>query len=75
LQRAYLTAPIVFVAVGVLLAGLAPVESEAEAEAVKLLTEVTLVWVMFSDAARVGIRVVRADAAVNLGSQSNTNRL
>jgi sodium/hydrogen antiporter len=64
LQRAYLTAPIVFVAVGVLLAAVAPLESEAEAEAVKLLTEVTLVWVLFSDAARVGVRDLRADAAV-----------
>ena len=30
----------------------------------KLLTEVTLAWVLFSDAARVGIRDLRADAGV-----------
>jgi sodium/hydrogen antiporter len=64
LQRADLTAPIVFVAVGVLLAAVAPLDPEAEAATVKLLTEVTLVWVLFSDAARVGVRDLRADAGV-----------
>ena len=64
LQRADLTAPIVFVAVGVLLAAVAPLDPETEAETVKLLTEVTLVWVLFSDAARVGVRDLRADAGV-----------
>lgn len=64
LERADLTAPIVFVAVGFALSRWAPLDAHLEAEALKVLTEVTLVWVLFSDAAQVGLRELRADAAV-----------
>src|SRR3954447_24951050 len=53
LERADLTAPIVFVAVGALLGAAVPFEGESRAQILRLLTEVTLVWVLFSDAARV----------------------
>ncbi|MBB2946614.1 NhaP-type Na+/H+ or K+/H+ antiporter [Actinoplanes lutulentus] len=62
LGRADLSAPIVFVLVGVLFSeGVRAVEPEATQEVVKLLAEVTLVWVLFADASRVGPREVRAD--------------
>jgi NhaP-type Na+/H+ or K+/H+ antiporter len=64
LERADLTAPIVFVGFGVLLSHVAPLHADVETEIVKLVTEVTLVWVLFSDAARVGMREMRADARV-----------
>ena len=54
LERADLTAPIVFVAVGALLAATrAGRRVTAAPETLKPLVEVTLVWVLFSDAARV----------------------
>ncbi|WIM98584.1 cation:proton antiporter [Actinoplanes oblitus] len=62
LGRADLSAPIVFVAAGLLLAeGLHVVEVDVPPEAVKLLAEITLVWVLFADASRVGLRELRAD--------------
>ncbi|MET0419112.1 MAG: cation:proton antiporter, partial [Actinoplanes sp.] len=62
LGRADLSAPIVFVTVGLLLSyGVDLGEAEASQEVVKVLAEVTLVWVLFADASRVGIREVRAD--------------
>jgi NhaP-type Na+/H+ or K+/H+ antiporter len=64
LERADLTAPIVFVAVGFGLSRLVPLDAQLESEALKVLTEVTLVWVLFSDAAQVGLRELRADAGV-----------
>jgi NhaP-type Na+/H+ or K+/H+ antiporter len=64
LERATLTAPIVFVMVGVILANTVSVNPHVEAETVKLLTEVTLAWVLFSDAARVGVAELRADAGI-----------
>ena len=64
LERADLTAPIVFVAVGLLLSFLVPLTSHVDAEALTVLTEVTLVWVLFSDAARVSLADLRADAGV-----------
>jgi NhaP-type Na+/H+ or K+/H+ antiporter len=62
--RADLTAPMVFVAVGALLAGLLPAGSVEGTTGVTALTEVTLVWVLFSDAARVGVRELRKDGGV-----------
>ncbi|HQR27804.1 MAG TPA: cation:proton antiporter [Nocardioides sp.] len=59
LQRADLTAPIVFVAIGALLTLLGVVDTPEETEGLKLLVEVTLVWVLFSDAARVPVRELR----------------
>ncbi len=63
LERFDVTAPIVFVAAGLVLTqgplavlGIAP-----DPEAVKVLAEFTLVLVLFSDASRVGLRDLRAD--------------
>jgi len=64
LQRADLTAPIVFVTIGAVLAAFASLAAQTETTSVKLFTEVTLAWVLFSDAARVGIHDLRADAGV-----------
>jgi NhaP-type Na+/H+ or K+/H+ antiporter len=64
LERADLTAPIVFVFVGVVLHAVIPVNAAVEAEAVKLLTEVTLAWVLFSDASGVRADQLRGDAGV-----------
>src|SRR3954447_14125071 len=66
LERADLTAPIVFVVVGVVLHAVTPMNGAVEAEAVKLLTEVTLAWVLFSDASSVRADQLRADAGVYL---------
>ncbi|GAA4976295.1 cation:proton antiporter [Actinoplanes utahensis] len=64
LERADLTAPMVFVGVGALLAFGLGLDAGAGAAGVTALTEATLVWVLFSDAARVGVGDLRADAAV-----------
>ncbi|GIM88688.1 cation:proton antiporter [Paractinoplanes toevensis] len=62
LGRADLSAPIIFVTAGLLFShGLHVVDPEQSREIVKLLAEVTLVWVLFADAARVGVRDLRAD--------------
>ena len=62
LGRADLSAPMVFVAVGVLLSEvLQVIEPDLSHEAVKVLAEVTLVWVLFADAARVRLRDLRTD--------------
>lgn len=61
LERADLTAPIVFTLVGAWVAALGLVNPDAAPETVKPLVEVTLVWVLFSDAARVGIQDFRRD--------------
>lgn len=60
LQRADLTAPIVFVVLGVVLSG----ALDPDGATVHTLAEITLVWVLFSDAARVGVRELRADAGL-----------
>jgi sodium/hydrogen antiporter len=64
LERVQLTAPIAFVGVGVLLTALFGVGGGMDSAAVTALTEATLVWVLFSDAARVGLRDIRTDAPV-----------
>jgi NhaP-type Na+/H+ or K+/H+ antiporter len=61
LQRADLTAPIVFTAVGALLAGFGLVDMAPAGGTLKPLVEITLVWVLFSDAARVRVQDVRHD--------------
>src|SRR3978361_2306027 len=66
LERADLTAPIVFVGFGVLIAAVSSFDAQVEAETVKLLTEVTLVWVLFSDAAGVDVRALRRETGVYL---------
>jgi sodium/hydrogen antiporter len=63
---AHLTAPIVFVTAGFVYAEvLGLLELDTEVEPVKLLAEVTLVWVLFADASAVDLRRLRAD----LGTQ------
>jgi NhaP-type Na+/H+ or K+/H+ antiporter len=60
--RADLSAPIVFVAVGLVLSEVTHViEPDFSHEAVKVIAEVTLVWVLFADAARVRLPDLRAD--------------
>ena len=61
LERADLTAPIVFIAVGVALAGFDLVNGTSGLEAVTPLVEVTLVWVLFSDAARLPVQQLLRD--------------
>ena len=61
LARADLTAPIVFIVVGALLAWVGLVDGPEESAALTPLVEVTLVWVLFSDAARLPLRDLRHD--------------
>ena len=66
LERFDVTGPIIFVLAGVLLTHgpLAVLSVNPAPELVKTLAEVTLVLVLFSDASRVGLRELRADAGV-----------
>jgi sodium/hydrogen antiporter len=59
--RVDLTAPIVFVAAGGALAAVGLVDAPSAPETLTPLVEITLVWVLFSDAARVPVREVRHD--------------
>src|SRR4051795_10782506 len=61
LERADLTAPIVFTVVGAALAGLDLVHQAEAPDALQPLVEVTLVWVLFADAARVRVHDLRVD--------------
>jgi NhaP-type Na+/H+ or K+/H+ antiporter len=61
LERADLTGPIVFTAVGAALAGFGLVQASVAPETLKPLVEITLVWVLFSDAARVRVHDLRGD--------------
>ena len=62
LQRVGLTAPIVFVAAGFVLAeGLDILDLALEPHLVKVIAEVTLVWVLFADASRVRPSQFRRD--------------
>ena len=63
LERFDMTAPIVFTAAGVLLTHgpLTPLGITPSPEVVKVLAEVTLALVLFSDASRVGLHQLRAD--------------
>ena len=66
LERFDVTGPIIFVLAGVLLTHgpLAVLSISPAPEVVKALAEVTLVLVLFSDASRVGLRELSADAGV-----------
>jgi NhaP-type Na+/H+ or K+/H+ antiporter len=66
LERFDVTAPIVFVAAGLVLTHgpLAVLGVAPDPEVVKVLAEFTLVLVLFSDASRVGLRNLRADAGL-----------
>jgi NhaP-type Na+/H+ or K+/H+ antiporter len=61
LQRDDLTAPIVFVAVGGLFTAVHIVNAPSAMATFKVVVEVTLVWVLFSDAAGVPFRDIRHD--------------
>jgi NhaP-type Na+/H+ or K+/H+ antiporter len=62
LGRADLSAPVVFVTVGVLLSAVLHIfEPNISRESTQVLAEVTLVWVLFADASRIGFREFRAD--------------
>jgi sodium/hydrogen antiporter len=65
LERLDVTAPITFVAAGLLLTHgpLAPLGFTPSPELVRALAESTLVLVLFTDASRVGLRDLRADMA------------
>ncbi|SHN45146.1 cation:proton antiporter [Cryptosporangium aurantiacum] len=64
LERADLTAPIVFTVAGTGLAVFGVVNSDAAPETLKVLVELTLVWVLFADAARVRVHDLRGDLGV-----------
>jgi NhaP-type Na+/H+ or K+/H+ antiporter len=60
-ERADLTAPIVFVIVGATLAAVGLVDSSSAPENLRPVVELTLVWVLFCDAARVRVGDLRRD--------------
>jgi NhaP-type Na+/H+ or K+/H+ antiporter len=62
LERADLSAPIVFVAVGAGLAAVGLVDATTAPSTLTPLVEITLVWVLFADAARVRVQDLRSDA-------------
>ncbi|TDO32686.1 sodium/proton antiporter (CPA1 family) [Paractinoplanes brasiliensis] len=64
LTRSDVTGPIVFVGVGMLIAATTPLDAHTGTESVTVLTEATLVWVLFSDASRIGLRELRTDAGL-----------
>lgn len=61
LQRASLTAPIAFIAVGAALTGFGLVDGSGAPETLAPLVETTLVWVLFTDAARMPLVQLRRD--------------
>lgn len=61
LERADLTAPIVFTVLGALLAAGGLIDAPTAPATLKPLVEVTLVWVLFADAARIRPRDLRPD--------------
>ena len=61
LERADLTAPVVFMALGGLLWWWGVVDVPTAPERLRPLVELTLVWVLFSDAARIRFRDLRPD--------------
>lgn len=61
LERADVTAPIAFIGVGVALAWWDLVDGPSAPESLTPLVELTLVWVLFSDAARLPLKELRRD--------------
>ena len=66
LERADLTAPIAFTTVGAIVAGLGLVDAPSAPEDLTPLVEITLVWVLFSDAARLPLQELRRDGGTYL---------
>jgi NhaP-type Na+/H+ or K+/H+ antiporter len=65
LSRAYVTAPMAFLTMGALF-GLTAFGTDADESSILLLAEVTLVLLLFHDAAQVQPRQLRADSALDL---------
>jgi sodium/hydrogen antiporter len=65
-ERINVTGPIAFVALGLLVAHepLALIDVDLESATVQSIAELTLAVVLFSDASRVNVRALRADAAI-----------
>ena len=61
LVKADLSAPIVFVGLGALLVAVGVIDAPSAPEELTPLVEVTLVWVLFADAARVPVTELRDD--------------
>jgi len=61
LEQADLTAPIAFIAIGAVMAWFGLVDAPSAPEALTPLVEITLVWVLFSDAARLPFQQLRRD--------------
>ena len=61
LQQADLTAPVVFTAVGAAMAWSGMLDVSSPPEAVTPVVEIPLVWVLFSDAARLPLQQLRRD--------------
>jgi NhaP-type Na+/H+ or K+/H+ antiporter len=66
LSRVYVTAPITFVAAGVVISAVAPATTADVAEVVKVVAEVTLALILFHDAAQVRPRQIEADRGLIL---------
>jgi NhaP-type Na+/H+ or K+/H+ antiporter len=66
LERVDITAPIAFVALGLVVANepLELIEIETRSETVRSIAELALALVLFADASRVNLRRLRADAAI-----------
>ena len=66
LEALDLSAPIVFVVIGLVLANspVSAIDVHVHSETMRSLAEVTLALLLFSDAARVNLRVLRRDAGV-----------
>ncbi len=62
LEAANLTAPIIFTAVGAAVGALGLVDHPSAPETQLPLLEVTLVWLLFSDAAKIPVQQLRRDA-------------
>jgi NhaP-type Na+/H+ or K+/H+ antiporter len=65
-SRAYLTGPMVFLVAGGVLAVLSLVEPQGEGAAIRTLAEVTLVLVLFHDAAELQPRELRSDSGYTM---------
>jgi NhaP-type Na+/H+ or K+/H+ antiporter len=66
-RAAAISTPIFFVATGVVMTeGLALLSVEPDTHLIKVVAEVTLVWVLFADASRVRIAELRADRGLYL---------
>ena len=61
LERTVITAPMVFTAFGVLLSPFVRTRLDVDAEVMRTLEELTLVLVLFVDASRIDLKLLRRD--------------